>query len=100
MKMKEKPLQTWIILVPDGSIKTAQCTCKAGLGETCTHAAAICFALLQKLDPEISCTDKLCYWNAPRKSLGTDFKKICDINWGNSPKSYSPIGRYCKNSYC
>ncbi|KAL3854679.1 hypothetical protein ACJMK2_013938 [Sinanodonta woodiana] len=45
MRVREKPLEPWVIVATDGSVETAHCTCMAGLGECCTHVAAICFAL-------------------------------------------------------
>jgi uncharacterized Zn finger protein len=43
--MSEKPLQPWIIAEKDGRILAAHCTCMAGLGEACTHVAALLFAV-------------------------------------------------------
>jgi len=37
------PAHCWIISEQNGTVVSAHCTCKAGLGETCTHVAAILF---------------------------------------------------------
>jgi len=29
------PLKPWMLLIADGEIETARCTCMAGLGEAC-----------------------------------------------------------------
>ena len=35
--------KAWVLLTEDGSIETAGCTCVAGPGRVCSHAAAILF---------------------------------------------------------
>lgn len=41
--MNETPLMPWLIVEKDGKILAAHCNCMAGLGETCSHAAAVMF---------------------------------------------------------
>ena len=72
--------------MPDGSIANAHCNCMAGLGEVCSHAAALAFALFIRSDEELACTDKLCTWNVPKKNVGPKMMK--DIDWGKTVKSY------------
>lgn len=43
--MNEAPLKVWILASMDGNIRCAHCNCVAGLSETCSHVAAICFAV-------------------------------------------------------
>ena len=38
------PLKAWIAIKGDGEILCAHCTCMAGLGEACSHVAAVLFA--------------------------------------------------------
>lgn len=45
MRLNEKDLIPWILCKNDGEVLCANCTCMAGLGEVCSHAAAIMFAL-------------------------------------------------------
>ena len=42
-RFSETPLHCWIITEVDGSVCCAHCNCMAGLGETCTHVAAVLF---------------------------------------------------------
>ena len=42
-RLREKPLIPWVITLTNGEIKSAHCTCMAGLAESCTHIAAILF---------------------------------------------------------
>lgn len=36
-RIRDKPLELWIIAEKSGRILGARCTCVAGLGRTCTH---------------------------------------------------------------
>lgn len=44
-RMNESPLKAWILANINGKIICAHCNCLAGLSETCSHVAAICFAV-------------------------------------------------------
>ena len=61
---------TWVLCHADGSVKSAHCMCKAGLGEVCSHIAALLFkaqtAVMLGLT-EKSCTSKACEWNCQFK---------------------------------
>ena len=82
--MNEKPLQCWLIILPDGAIATAHCTCMAGLGEVCNHSAAIAFQLYPRNQSISSCTDKLSVWPVPKAAKSIVPKKLRDVNWGKN----------------
>ena len=67
MRIREKPLDTWVIMRPDGSVDSAHCTCMAGLDECCSHVAAVLFTLesATKARSEASVTDAPAYWMCP-----------------------------------
>ena len=44
-RMRENPLDPWNISEPDGNVLVAHCTCMAGLGEACSHSAALVFSI-------------------------------------------------------
>ncbi|XP_051266591.1 uncharacterized protein LOC127369363 [Dicentrarchus labrax] len=71
--MNEPPLKTWIAAEKTGTVVTAHCTCMAGLGETCSHAAALMFAVMSgvRLRDDTPCTSLPCQWLQP-----TQKKKI------------------------
>ena len=46
-KLNEKPLTPWLVAEKEGKIHAAHCDCMAGLGETCSHVAAL-FGQLQQ----------------------------------------------------
>lgn len=63
IKEKYKP---WVCVRRSGCIVATHCTCAAGLGEACSHIAALLFAIesiTQSRDKtEVSCTDIPCQW--------------------------------------
>lgn len=100
--MNEKALIPWMIISPDSSIITAHCTCLAGLGENCSHTAALAFEIyLKKIinEDELACTDKLSVWNVPKPKIinKVDFKRVSEIDWGRKKDSSSIKGK--NNSY-
>ena len=46
---------------------TRRCTCMAGLGEACSHVAALLFAVdcRNRMESEVTCTSVLCQWKKP-----------------------------------
>jgi len=67
--MNSLPLRPWLGIKPDGTIICAHCNYMAGAGETCSHVAAILYAIMagMRLRDEISCTSEPCQWLAPKK---------------------------------
>ncbi|CAN7975723.1 unnamed protein product, partial [Ixodes persulcatus] len=58
----------WIAVRSSGEILDAQCTCMAGQGRVCSHAAAVCFAIdfwTQEALEEEAPTDLPCKWVKP-----------------------------------
>lgn len=92
--MNEKPLRPRLILLPDGTISSAHCTCMAGLGEAYSHSTTVDFFILhchllgQKSAEALSCMDKLSAWTVPNLVKAITPRKIKDINWGRQT-SYS-----------
>lgn len=44
-RLSDVPLSPWIIIQPDGKVLAAHCNCMAGLGEACTHVAALLYSI-------------------------------------------------------
>lgn len=63
----ETPLSCWIICQRTGEICCAHCNCMAGLGEVCTHVAAVLFFLetSTRLNERNTCTQEKCQWVVP-----------------------------------
>ena len=69
-RMNEPPLRPWVVLHKDGQIVCCHYNCMAGLGETCSHAAAAMFAFetLCRMKQETTCTSLPCEWLKPSAS--------------------------------
>ncbi|KAK4884885.1 hypothetical protein RN001_001156 [Aquatica leii] len=67
-RMNQPPLKVWIIAEKDGSIRNGHCTCMAGVGEACSHIAAILYYLeyINTNSLHLSCTDVKAQWKIPR----------------------------------
>ena len=65
--LSETPLQPWIAVEKSGSVLCAHCTCKAGLGEACSHIAAILAEAQTQVKKNISCTSHPCKWLPPSR---------------------------------
>ena len=82
MRIREKPLDTWVIMRPDGSVDSACCKCMAGLYECCSHVAALLFTLesATRARSKASVTDAPAYWMFPTgPKLDTPYKRIKDM---------------------
>lgn len=79
-KINSPSLNIWLSLSSNGEILNSHCDCVAGLGEACTHVAAMLFALEYVSKQEESVTDVLAYWIGP-KSKKNFHKKIMDIEF-------------------
>lgn len=58
------PLTAWLLMKADGRVVFGHCLCMAGLGETCSHTAALLFYMEMGLEIEKSksCTDGSNQW--------------------------------------
>ena len=55
------PLKPWVAAEVSGTIICCHCTCMAGLGEACSHIAALLFAAeAHNRLKDTSCTSRLC----------------------------------------
>ncbi|KAL3861236.1 hypothetical protein ACJMK2_007284 [Sinanodonta woodiana] len=81
-RLNAKPLEPWIIASPQGTLLSAHCTCMAGLGESCSHVAALLFYIeeMQKYRERVSVTCKLAYWKKPSKK-SVEYKELSCIDF-------------------
>ena len=82
-KLRDKPLEPWIIAEKDGEILAAHCTCMAGLGETCTHVASLLFAVSATVTIRDSktVTEEKAYWLIPSPVKNIEYKEIKEIDF-------------------
>ncbi|XP_048734036.1 uncharacterized protein LOC125650107 isoform X2 [Ostrea edulis] len=66
-RARDKPHEPWVYLEKaSGSVYCAHCTCMAGLGEVCSHVAALLFKVEMAVKMGLtksSSTSKACQWN-------------------------------------
>lgn len=89
MRIREKPLEPWVILRSDGSVDSAHCTCMAGLGECCSHVGAVLFALETgtRIRKEVSVTDVPAYWMFPTSTkFDTPYMRVRDMDLQSAAK--------------
>ena len=60
-------MQPWIIADQSGTVVSAHCQCMAGLGESCSHVAALLFSVdtMVKLSDPTTITQKAAEWKQP-----------------------------------
>lgn len=83
-RLNEKLLSPWIICKDEGNIISAHCDCVAGLGEVCTHIAAVLFSIdeaVRKLE-EVTRTGVKAYWMPP-SNKPVDPKLIREMDLSN-----------------
>lgn len=66
-----------------GEVCCAHCTCMAGLGEACTHVAAVLFFLEAKvrITGQPTCTEQSCQWILPAFQKEIPYLPITDIDF-------------------
>lgn len=86
--MNETPLSCWIIIEEAGEVCSAHCNCMAGLGEVCTHVAAVLFYLeaLVRIQGQQTSTQHKCQWIMPSFQKNVQYLPIKDIDF-TSPKT-------------
>ena len=95
------PLRVWVITKSDGEVITAHCTCMGGLGEVCSHVAAVLFAAeansLTKL--QFSSTSLPCSW-LPPTFRSVNFSEINGIDFSTPQhkRKLSTIGEFAPKS--
>ena len=80
-------LKPWVAAEKGGTVLCAHCTCMAGLGESCSHIAALLFAAkaFTKLSKGTSCTSQACQWLSPSMQ-NVNPSPIADIDF-STPES-------------
>ena len=82
-RLNDTPLKCWMIIEENGEVCCAHCNCMAGLGEVCTHVAAVLFYIetLSRLEGVRSCTDGQCAWALPSLLKSARYLPIKDIDF-------------------
>ena len=81
--MSETPLSCWIIIEETGEVCSAHCNCMAGLGEACSHVAAVLFYLeaTVRIQGQQTSTQRKCQWIMPSFQKNVQYLPIKDIDF-------------------
>ncbi|XP_060085336.1 uncharacterized protein LOC132564723 [Ylistrum balloti] len=81
-RLTDTPLTPWIIIEPDGKVLAAHCNCMAGLGECCTHVAALLYSIEATVLVRNSrtVTEEKAYW-LPASVKGANYKTLKEIDF-------------------
>lgn len=82
--VRQPPLDLWILTEErKGPVLTANCTCRAGQGSTCSHVAAVLYyveaAVNIRNKPTV--TEERAYWLLPRPTKEVRYARIADIDF-------------------
>ena len=94
-RLSASPLEAWAAVERDGLVICAHCNCMAGLGEACSHVAAV-FLLEANTQQKknLSCTSQPCYW-LPPTFKNVRFAQICDIDFTSAPTKFLSDSAAC-----
>ncbi|KAL3887568.1 hypothetical protein ACJMK2_027507 [Sinanodonta woodiana] len=87
-RLNAKPLEPWIIASPILHLRySIVSTCMAGLGESCSHIAALLFYIeeMHKYKERVSVTGKFAYWKKPNKK-SVEYKELICIDFRSATK--------------
>ena len=81
-KVSTTLLKPWLAVKMDGVILFGHCTCMAGLGEACSHIAALLFALEAntQCQKRTSCISLPCSW-LPPSFQNVEYSTLADIDF-------------------
>ena len=80
-RLSATPASPWLIAEIDGTILAAHCDCMAGLGESCSHVAAVLFYLeyAVRIQGNKTVTQDKAYWMPPTLKE-VEYSEIKDID--------------------
>ncbi|KAH9376339.1 hypothetical protein HPB48_018508 [Haemaphysalis longicornis] len=92
--------ECWVLATEEGEIQDARCTCMAGMGRACSHAAAVCFVVdfwmqVSTTDPGPAPTEVPCEWIKPRLKKVAPNARVFTLSTcgpqANKPDSPAPV---------
>ena len=91
-KLSAPSLNPWIALDKSGTVICAHCTCMAGLGEVCSHIAAVLFLMEANtnMKTRTSFTSLPCYWLPPTMQ-NVPFAPIAEIDFATPARKRQKI---------
>ncbi|XP_038062887.1 uncharacterized protein LOC119733373 [Patiria miniata] len=96
------PCYSWVCTTADGIVLYGHCTCKAGLGEVCSHIAALLFYIDETVFHNTNattnqecCTSRLCQWIVPKQLDKLELKMVKDMDFSNPKSRHSQLKERC-----
>ena len=86
-RLSDTPLKVWVAVEENGEVLCAHCNCMAGLGEVCSHVAALLFTAEAntQVKNRTSSTSLPCAWLPPSFQT-VPFAQVADIDF-TTPRS-------------
>ena len=90
-RLTVSPLHSWVAAEPSGIILCGHYACMAGIGEVCSHAAALLFTaeINTKMLKNTSCTSLPCMWLPSMQKV--DYLPICEIDLSTPKKKLGKL---------
>ena len=81
-KLSVAPAKPWVAVKQNGIVVCTHCTCMAGLGEACSHVAALLFTLEgnTKMKKNVTCTSLPCSW-LPPSFQSVPYAELSDVEF-------------------
>ena len=83
----KRPYSVYVCLTPTGQVLSGECKCVAGLGESCSHIAALLFGIegaiklkRKELPDDIACTDRTMAWHQPPRNFADKLTKPLKVS--------------------
>ncbi|WAR16118.1 LOW QUALITY PROTEIN: hypothetical protein MAR_030712 [Mya arenaria] len=98
-RLREKPLNPWIIAEGNGKVLSSHCDCMAGLGESCTHVAALLFAVggTVQIRNSRTVTQEPAYWLLPTSLKGVTYNEVRNIDFSAAKTLKKRFNTDCDN---
>ncbi len=92
-RLSVKPLTPWVIAEQDGKIVASNCDCMAGLGESCSHVAALLWAIEAgvRIRDSMTVTDRKAYWVMPTAVKDVPYSRVKDIEFVGRKRSLNEM---------
>ena len=81
-RLSAPPLRAWVAIKQTGEVMCAHCTCMAGIGEACSHIAALLFTAEANTQAkqQFASTSLPCSW-IPPSYRSVDFSEMSNIDF-------------------
>lgn len=99
-RLTATPLHPWVIASKTGTVLAAHCDCMAGLGEACTHVAALLFAVEANVRTcEMkTVTQEKAYWMLPSSFKKVKYSPLADTDFISAKTKANKLNQCIENS--